>query len=156
MPINLTMYRTLTLSSIAENFQSQINQCNNLQSNNFSRRNIRSLCYENVTVWYLGTVVLSGARIGYYGDLMHLLSESIGTCYICRVAASRIVAPSPRPGVIVSSKKNLLPKGDNTFLYAESKRARVSSVTFRAMSRRIVPCRNVTCHTVPYRAHAIL
>jgi len=39
--------------------------------------------------------------------------------------ASRIVAPSPRPGVIVSSKKNLLPKGDNTFLYVESKRARL-------------------------------
>jgi hypothetical protein len=90
---------------------------------------------------------IPGARIGYCGYLMHLLSVS--TCYICSVAASRIVAPSPRPGVIVSSKKNLLPKGDNTFLYAESKRARVSSVTFRAMSRRIVPCRTVPCHTVP-------
>jgi len=37
-------------------------------------------------------------------------------------------SPSPRPGVIVSTKdckRNLLPKGENTFLYAESKRARM-------------------------------
>jgi len=41
-------------------------------------------------------------------------------------AMSPIVAvPSPRPGVIVSAKKNVLPKGDNGFLYAESKRAKL-------------------------------
>ena len=35
---------------------------------------------------------------------------------------------SPRPGVIVSSKeckRNSLPKGENSFLYAESKRAKL-------------------------------
>jgi hypothetical protein len=55
----------------------------------------------------------------------------------------------PRPGVIVTSKKNLIPKGYSTFLYAEFKRARVSTVRYRAMSCRIVPCHTLTCHTVP-------
>lgn len=38
------------------------------------------------------------------------------------------VGASPRPGVIVSSKeckRNSLPKGENSFLYAESKRAKM-------------------------------
>jgi len=41
---------------------------------------------------------------------------------------SPMSVPSPRPGVIVSMKdckKNVLPKGDNGFLYAESKRAKM-------------------------------
>jgi hypothetical protein len=48
-----------------------------------------------------------------------------------------------RPGVIVSSKKNLLPQGDNTFLYAEAKRARVSSMPCRRLPYFTVPCRPV-------------
>jgi len=42
---------------------------------------------------------------------------------------SPLHVPSPRPGVIMSTKdsmkKNLLPKGENNFLYAESKRAKM-------------------------------
>jgi len=47
-------------------------------------------------------------------------------------------APSPRPGVIVSTKdckRNMLPKGENTFLYAESKRAKMEREKEEKMRR---------------------
>ncbi len=68
--------------------------------------------------------------------------------YLQRCRITDYGAP-PRLGVIVTSKKNLIPKGYNTFLHAEFKRARVSTVLYRAMSCRIVPCHTLTCQTVP-------
>lgn len=42
------------------------------------------------------------------------------------IGPHNLVVPLPRPGVIVSSKnRNQLPRGENEFLYSESKRARL-------------------------------
>ncbi len=83
--------------------------------------------------------------------LLSVWSSDLSPFYSTGTAASRIVAPSPRPGVITSSKKDLLPQGDNTFLYAESKHARVSSVPYHAM-----PSHALLCPAAPFRIRDIL